>query len=143
MYSIGDYVVIHDVPISYVSSAYNGLVAQVVDSKPVDNVYYVTVCGYEERGSFEVEENYLSLYEDDDEEEDCYHDFHYRNSVLEPILIMQSMFTHEEFIGFLKGNILKYRLRLGHKDDIQKEMDKIQRYEQWLAETEEGKKITI
>ena len=56
---------------------------------------------------------------------------------------MQKMFTHEEFIGFLKGNILKYRLRLGHKDDIQKEMDKIQRYEQWLEEAEQGKEITL
>lgn len=141
MYSTGDYVVIQEIPETNRFSKYNGLVAKVI-GKPYSqmSVYEVSICGLEEEGSIYVESVNLEPY---DENEDCYHDSHYRISVLEPILVMQSMFTHEEFIGFLKGNILKYRLRLGHKDDIQKEMDKIQRYEQWLAEAEEGKKITI
>lgn len=140
MYSVGDYVVIREIPETNRFSKYNGLVAKII-GKPYSqiSVYEVCICGLEDEGSIYVESVNLEPYED----VDCYHDSHYRNSVLEPILVMQSMFTHEEFIGFLKGNILKYRLRLGHKDDIQKEMDKIQRYEQWLAEAEEGKKITI
>ena len=70
------------------------------------------------------------------------HDKHYLESVVEPIKVMEKLFTKEELKGFIKGNILKYRLRMGHKDDIQKEMDKIRVYEQWLAELERGEALT-
>lgn len=72
-----------------------------------------------------------------------YHDAHYKECVLEPILVMQETFTHEELVGFLKGNILKYRLRMGHKDNVQKEMDKIKRYEEWLSLVQAGKRIEL
>jgi hypothetical protein len=29
---------------------------------------------------------------------------------------MQAVMTHEEFVGFLKGNIIKYSMRAGRKD---------------------------
>ena len=70
------------------------------------------------------------------------HDKHYLESVVEPIKVMEKLFTKEELKGFIKGNILKYRLRMGHKDDIQKEMDKISVYEQWLAKLERGEVLT-
>ena len=70
------------------------------------------------------------------------HDKHYLESVVEPIKVMEKLFTAEELKGFIKGNILKYRLRMGHKDDIQKEMDKIRVYEQWLAKLERGEALT-
>lgn len=76
------------------------------------------------------------------EEEDNKHDKHYLESVVEPIKVMEKLFTKEELKGFIKGNILKYRLRMGHKDDIQKEMDKIRVYEQWLAKLERGEALT-
>lgn len=76
-------------------------------------------------------------------EEGTFHDNHYKECVLEPILVMQDMFTTEEFIGFLRGNILKYRLRMGHKDNVQKEMDKIKRYEEWLYMVQAGKRIEL
>ena len=70
------------------------------------------------------------------------HDKHYLESVVEPIKVMEKLFTKEELKGFIKGNILKYRLRMGHKDDIQKEMDKIRVYEQWLPKLERGEALT-
>ena len=70
------------------------------------------------------------------------HDKHYLESVVEHIKVMEKLFTKEELKGFIKGNILKYRLRMGHKDDIQKEMDKIRVYEQWLAKLERGEALT-
>ena len=70
------------------------------------------------------------------------HDKHYLESVVEPIKVMEKLFTKEELKGFIKGNILKYRLRMGHKDDIQKEMDKIRVYEHWLAKLERGEALT-
>lgn len=69
------------------------------------------------------------------------HDKHYLEAVVEPIKVMEKLFTKEELKGFIKGNILKYRLRMGHKDDIQKEMDKIRVYEQWLAKLERGEAL--
>ena len=69
-------------------------------------------------------------------------DKHYLESVVEPIKVMEKLFTKEELKGFIKGNILKYRLRMGHKDAIQKEMDKIRVYEQWLAKLERGEALT-
>ena len=70
------------------------------------------------------------------------HDKHYLESVVEPIKVMEKLFTKEEVRGFSKGNILRYRGRMGHKDDIQKEMDKIRVYEQWLAKLERGEALT-
>lgn len=70
------------------------------------------------------------------------HDKHYLESVVEPIKVMEKLFTKEELKGFIKGNILKYRLRMGHKDDIQRELDKIRVYEQWLVRLERGEALT-
>lgn len=36
---------------------------------------------------------------------------HYKKLTLEPIDIMRQNFTHQEFVGFCKGNIIKYILR--------------------------------
>jgi hypothetical protein len=35
---------------------------------------------------------------------------------LQPWAVMESLLTPEEFIGFLKGNVIKYSLRQGKKD---------------------------
>ena len=86
-------------------------------------------------------DTYIVVKEDKVQEVDK-HDKHYLESVVEPIKVMEKMFTKEELKGFIKGNILKYRLRMGHKDDIQKEMDKIRVYEQWLVKLERGEALT-
>ncbi len=44
------------------------------------------------------------------------------------IELIKDFLTKEEYKGFLKGNILKYQLRLGKKDDIPKELGKIKDY---------------
>lgn len=74
------------------------------------------------------------------------HDKHYRDAVVEPILVMQAFFSREELIGFLKGNILKYRLRAGHKgtaNDMKADIDKIRVYEKWLKAVKNGDCITL
>lgn len=76
--------------------------------------------------------------------EDTMHDKHYRETVVEPILVMQALFSHDEFIGFLKGNILKYRLRAGHKggeEEMKADLDKIHVYEEWLERARKGERI--
>lgn len=72
------------------------------------------------------------------------HDKHYRETIVEPILVMQALFSHDEFIGFLKGNILKYRLRAGHKggeEEMKSDLDKIHVYEEWLERAKKGERI--
>lgn len=82
--------------------------------------------------------------EEKDTQEDTAHDKHYREAVVEPILVMQALFSHDEFIGFLKGNILKYRLRAGHKggaEEMKADLDKIHVYEEWLERAKKGERI--
>lgn len=41
---------------------------------------------------------------------------HYKNMLVEPFLVMQSILSPEEYKGFLKGNIIKYAMRQGNKN---------------------------
>lgn len=100
------------------------------------------------RGSdkvFTVDERRVTpVYEERGTQEDTMHDKHYRETVVEPILVMQALFSRDEFIGFLKGNILKYRLRAGHKDGekgMKDDLDKIHVYEEWLERVKKGERI--
>ncbi len=40
---------------------------------------------------------------------------HYANMQIEPFEVMQGLLTHPEYVGFLKGNIVKYSMRQGRK----------------------------
>lgn len=51
---------------------------------------------------------------------------------LEAIDVMKAVLTPNEYIGYLKGNCLKYQLRLGKKDNIDKDMEKIADYRREL-----------
>ena len=77
--------------------------------------------------------------------EQSYYDAHYKEAIVEPILIMEKFFNRDEFIGFLKGNILKYRMRFGLKEGQEeiKEAAKIKRYQQWLHEFQDTGRITV
>lgn len=46
--------------------------------------------------------------------------------------IIKAFLTNEEYIGALKFNILKYQLRLGKKDCIESDMEKIEDYKREL-----------
>lgn len=52
---------------------------------------------------------------------DIEHPPHYTRGNKEVIVVLQDALTPDEYKGFLKGNIIKYTLRAGFKDD--KEMD--------------------
>lgn len=66
---------------------------------------------------------------------------HYNKLVLQPVEMNQLCLSKEEFIGFLKGNIIKYSMRCGLKDEVEKEQNKIRQYKKWLDEALEGKII--
>ena len=66
---------------------------------------------------------------------------HYQLLTQQPIEIMQRLMTHEQFIGFLWGNCIKYALRLGHKDDAKTDAGKLAQYSKWLMQAENGETI--
>ena len=68
------------------------------------------------------------------------HCHHYQTEI-QPIEVMQANMTPAEFIGYLRGNIIKYTCRMGKKDTPEKEADKIARYAEWLAKATKGEKI--
>ena len=55
---------------------------------------------------------------------------------VEAIDLMEKMATKEELLTWAKLTILKYRLRIGKKDDIAKEMKKIETYEAYIVHLE-------
>ena len=57
---------------------------------------------------------------------------HYKDMAIQPWAVMEAVLTHEEFVGFLKGNIIKYSLRQGKKDSP--DADKARHYMQKLSE---------
>lgn len=67
---------------------------------------------------------------------------HYHGAV-EPIELMQSILTPEEFKGFLKGNAIKYAFRAGRKagESAEKDKTKFLVYSQWLHNCQHGGKI--
>ena len=75
-------------------------------------------------------------------EDNKYYDEHYQKEI-QPIELMQMVLTHEEFIGYLKGNIIKYCERAGlkHNEPTSKDMVKAKRYKEWLSQAKQGKTI--
>jgi len=57
---------------------------------------------------------------------------HYKDMTVQPWAVMKSVLTPEEFRGFLKGNIIKYSMRQGHKDsdDVGKALHYMQKLEE-------------
>ncbi len=65
------------------------------------------------------------------EEDAVNHPSHYNNGKIECIEAIEAMLTHEEFVGYLRGNSLKYRWRFRYKNGIQ-DLDKATWYESKL-----------
>lgn len=62
---------------------------------------------------------------------------HYKEMGVQPWEVMESVLTHEEFVGFLKGNIIKYGMRAGKKDSD--DAGKAKHYRMKLKEIQESK----
>lgn len=69
---------------------------------------------------------------------------HYKGAV-EPLEVMANIMTKEEFIGFLKGNIIKYSYRAGRKqgESGDKDRNKFIVYSDWLAKVTNGQPIEL
>jgi hypothetical protein len=58
---------------------------------------------------------------------------HYKDMAIQPWEVMEAVMTEEEFIGFLRGNIIKYSLRAGRKEGSD-DASKAKHYMQKLKE---------
>lgn len=59
---------------------------------------------------------------------------HYTDMQIQPWDVMEAVLTEEEFIGFLKGNIIKYSLRSGRKAGESHDIDKALHYREKLRQ---------
>ena len=41
---------------------------------------------------------------------------HYKEMAIQPWAVMEAVLTRAEFVGYLKGNVIKYAMRAGRKD---------------------------
>lgn len=73
---------------------------------------------------------------------DVSHQKHYMDLPLQPIVIMLRDFTRDEFMGFLKGNAIKYLLRADGKNGTE-DYAKAAVYTAWVKEFAETGTITV
>lgn len=66
---------------------------------------------------------------------------HYKTMTVEPWDVMEAVLTHDEWVGFLKGNCIKYAMRQGRKVDANDDGEKAKHYLAKLAEVEESAEI--
>jgi len=65
---------------------------------------------------------------------------------LQAIELLEGVMSLEELKSWAKGNYLKYQLRLGSKDNVQKELKKMATYKDYydyLVEKDEQQKSTL
>lgn len=85
---------------------YNGFSVYLVNKHGTGDTYW-----YHQDFLIPIKENHYSLFEE-----------------IEAIHVIASSMTEEEFRGFCMGNVLKYRLRAGKKDEVEKELNKANHY---------------
>lgn len=67
---------------------------------------------------------------------------HYDGAV-QPIELMQAQMSPEAFMGFLRGNIIKYAARFGRKGKSIDDAKKIRQYAEWLVQMTERGEIEV
>lgn len=65
---------------------------------------------------------------------------HYKDMGIEPWLLMEAVLTREEWIGYLKGNIIKYGMRAGRKEGALHDPEKAMHYREKLMEVLAGRR---
>lgn len=61
---------------------------------------------------------------------------HYTQYPVEVIDIIRKTLTPDQFIGYCFGNVIKYRMRAGHKNDAAEDLAKAAKYEAWMREAQ-------
>ena len=112
----------------------------VLDMLPfAGEVVTITSCGdeyyVEEVGYFFTDDMFEGLVEEAEvakEVDMVNHPTHYQNGGIETIELIKEYLTPEEFRGYLKGNIIKYRERAPYKGNAEQDYAKALKYWEWL-----------
>lgn len=80
--------------------------------------------------------------DDDDDDGTAATSPHYNSLGVQPIEVMEDTLTHEEFKGFLKGNMIKYAFRAGKKDPMEKDVNKYNQYRDWYGMCCDGLRVS-
>lgn len=62
---------------------------------------------------------------------------HYKEMAIQPWAVMEAVLTRAEFVGYLKGNVIKYAMRAGRKDGSD-DAGKAHHYRLKLREVQNG-----
>ena len=63
---------------------------------------------------------------------------HYKDMAMQPWVVMEAVLTHAEFVGYLKGNVIKYGMRQGKKPGTD-DTNKANHYAAKLKEVQDGR----
>jgi len=63
---------------------------------------------------------------------------HYKDMGMQPWAVMEAVLTHAEFVGYLKGNVIKYGMRQGKKPGTD-DTNKANHYAAKLKEVQDGR----
>ena len=58
---------------------------------------------------------------------------HYKKAAMQPIEVMQTLLSPEQFEGFLLGNVIKYRMRAQFKGQEVSDHEKAKQYAYWFS----------
>lgn len=58
---------------------------------------------------------------------------HYKKAAMQPIEVMQTLLSPEQFEGFLLGNVIKYRMRARFKGQEVSDHEKAKQYAYWYS----------
>jgi hypothetical protein len=67
---------------------------------------------------------------------------HYKNQKIQPIQYLNVSMPEQQFIGFLRGNVIKYVSRYDKKNGLD-DLKKARIYLDWLIEFTETNDITV
>lgn len=73
---------------------------------------------------------------------DVLHQAHYTRLPIQPIMVMLKDLSPAEFMGFLKGNLIKYTLRADRKNGLE-DYAKAKQYATWMEEFARTGTITV
>nr|DAW75690.1 MAG TPA: nucelotide kinase [Caudoviricetes sp.] len=63
---------------------------------------------------------------------------YYNHSAHQPIETMEANMSVQQFVGYLRGNIIKYACRMGKKETALKDARKLAQYASWLEKVLSG-----
>lgn len=67
---------------------------------------------------------------------------HYKKAAMQPIEVMQTLMNHEQFLGFLMGNVIKYRMRAKYKGTTEQDRGKAKQYMYWYRIAANGHEVS-